>query len=344
MMRISFLFLSFIVLFSCSENDIKSSVKEESHLQSIIQASGELVSSDNAIISPPQAKGVWRHKITFMAPEGRMIKKDMPLIGFDSSQIEQKLRDKQNELQTAEKKLETSRMLNDAKSEELKLKLAEAEMNLEKSDRKWQQSKGLESIIETKKLAILQKISVDDVLKFKQTVDKNRQISSVKIATVENDVLRLKNEVKQYQESIERMMVKSPKSGIVVYKTDRSGDKHSVGDTVWMGRQLIELPSLDAMMIKAEILEADAGRIAVGQEVDIVLDAASDRVYKGRIKSLGSVFRRKSKDQPNIIFDTDISIDNADPDIMRPGMAVRVKIFTQSEMSSSRMNKLGTSS
>ena len=341
MMRIIYLLVSVTFLLSCSENQTSTSVKEVRSTQNIIQASGELVSSDNAIISPPYAKGVWRHKITFMAPEGRMIKKDMPLIGFDSSQIEQTLRDKKNELQTAEKKLETSRLQNDAKSEELKLKLAEAEMNLEKADRKWLQSKGLESIIETKKLAILQKISVDDVLKYKQTIDKNKQLSSVKVATVENDVLRLKNEVKQYQESIERMMVKSPKSGIVVYKTDRSGEKHSVGDTVWMGRQLIELPSLDAMMIKAEILEADAGRIAIGQEVDIVLDAASDRVYKGKIKSLGSVFRRKSKDQPNIIFDAEISIDNADPNIMRPGMAVRLKIFTLPEYES---NQVGTSS
>jgi len=136
-------------------------------------------------------------------------------------------------------------------------------------------------------------------------------------------------------------MVKSPKSGIVVYKTDRRGEKHSVGDTVWMGRQLIELPSLDQMMIKAEILEADAGRIAVGQEVDIVVDAASDRVFKGRIKSLGSVFRRKSKDQPNIIFDAQISINKADPEIMRPGMAVRVKIFTQPEISTTTIDQVG---
>ncbi len=335
MMRVSFLLLSLIVVFSCSDNDIDNSTKKESSVQTTIQASGELVSSDNAIISPPQAKGIWRHKITFMAPEGRMIKEGKPLIGFDSSQIEQTLRDKKNELLTAEKKLETSHLKNDAKSEELKLKFAEAEMNLEKNDRKWQQSKGLESIIETKKLAILQKISVDEVLKYKQTIEKNKQLSLVKVATVENDVFRLKNEIKQYQDSIERMMVKSPKSGIVVYKTDRRGEKHSVGDTVWMGQQLIELPSLDAMMIKAEILEADAGRIAVGQVVDIVVDAASDRVYKGKIKGLGSVFRRKSKDQPNIIFDAEISIDNADPNIMRPGMAVRVKIFTHPEDTSS---------
>ena len=334
MIRISTMLLLLLsMLFGCSESETADKDELTQLPQNTILASGELVSSDNAIISPPQAKGIWRHKITFMAPEGRIIKKGMPLIGFDSSQIEQTLSEKLNELKTAEKKLETNRLQNDAKSEELKLKLAEVKMNLEKAELKWQQSKGLESKIETKKLALLQQIAVDDVLKYQRTVSKNTEISAAKIASVKSDVIRLQNEVKQYQASIERMMVKSPKSGIVVYKTNRSGEKNSVGDTVWMGHQLIELPSLDAMIIKAEVLEADAGRIAIGQEVDIILDAASDRVYKGRIKNLGSVFRRKSKDQPNIIFDAEISIDNPDPEIMRPGMAARLKIFTQLEAS-----------
>jgi len=333
--------VSVLLIAACSEtNDTGKDSTLTANLNSI-QASGELVSSDNLIISPPHAKGVWRHKITFMAPEGRFIKKGKRLIGFDASQIEQKLKDKQNELKTAQKKLRNNRLKNDAKSEAFKLSLAEAKMNLEKAERKWQQSKGLESIIETKKLALEQQIAVDEVLKFERTIKKNAEINLAKVGTGESNVARLKNEVKQYQDSIKRMMVKSPKSGIVVYKTDRRGEKHSVGDTVWMGRQLIELPSLDQMMIKAEILEADAGRIAVGQEVDIVVDAASDRVFKGRIKSLGSVFRRKSKDQPNIIFDAQISINKADPEIMRPGMAVRVKIFTQPEISTTTIDQGG---
>ena len=327
------LFFLLLILIGCSADKIENKELLDSQKFNTIQASGELVSSDNAVISPPQAKGMWRYKITFLAPEGRLIEQGKPLIGFDASQLEQTLSEKQNELQTAEKKLETTRMQNDAKSEELKLKLAEVKMNLEKADLKWQQSKGLESKLETQKLDLFRQIAIDDVLKYEQTIKKNTEISSAKMAAVKSDVTRLLNEVKQYQSSIDRMMVMSPKLGIVVYKTNHNGEKNSVGDTVSMGHQLIELPSLDAMMVKAEILEADAGRIAIGQEVDIVLDAASDRVYKGRIKKLGSVFRRKSVDQPNIIFDADISIDATDPDIMRPGMAVRLKIFALPETS-----------
>ncbi len=52
------------VLLSCSDD--APSVLKSKNVDSTINASGELISSDNAIISPPQAKGMWQHKITFM--------------------------------------------------------------------------------------------------------------------------------------------------------------------------------------------------------------------------------------------------------------------------------------
>lgn len=321
-------FNSFLLLFIVACSDQGTSPNITKTKTASISASGELISSDNAIISPPQAKGMWQYKITFMAPEGKMIEKGQPLIGFDTSQLQQRLRDKQNELRRASKKFETRQLENDAKSEDLKLQLAEAQMEFEKAERKWRQSEGLESQINTKRLALEYQLADDNLTKYKRTLAKSKETSTAQLATIENDILRLTLVVKQYTESVKKMMIKAPKVGIVVYITGHNGEKISIGDTVWMGRQLIELPSLKAMMIKAEILEADAGKIAVGQEVDIILDAASDRVFKGKVEKLGTVFRRKSLDQPNIIFDADISINLVNTEIMRPGMSARLKIFT----------------
>jgi len=329
MMRIILLLLMFN-LYSCSENTSDHETEKSVISINTVQASGEIISAKNIIIRPPQIKRMRRFTITQMAPEGRVIKKGKTLISFDDSQLKQTLKSKQNKLQTDKKKLENIHLDNEAKSEELKLKLAEAKMNLEKAELKWQQSKGLESIIETKKLALLHQIAIDDVLKYERTISKNNQTSKVKVISREYEVAHMEKEVQDYAESIKRMKVKAPKTGVVVYKSDRRSEKHSVGDTVWMGRQLIEIPSTDDLIIKAEILEADAGRVTVGQDVEIILDAASDRVYQGKVENLGAVFRRKSTDQPNIIFDAEITINKIDAEIMRPGMAVRLKIFSTS--------------
>ncbi len=132
-----------VSLYSCTDNTTDLESRKSVALISNIQASGEIISANNIIISPPQVKRMWRYKITWMAPEGRIIKKGKRLISFDNSQLKQTLKSKQNQLQTDKKKLETTLLENEAKSEELKLKLAEAKMNLEKAQLKWQQTKGI---------------------------------------------------------------------------------------------------------------------------------------------------------------------------------------------------------
>ncbi len=320
--------LSMLVISGCSGKEQPGEAAPEFIENDTIRASGEIVSSESIIISPPNVTDLWEYKIIYLAPEGAHVNEGELLVEFENSSLRQSLNEKQNALLTAEKKLETKIIENDAKYETLKLRLAEAVMNNEKAELKWQQSKELESKLENKRFVLLNQIAADDVVKYKRTINKSVETGKAIVARISNEVIRLQSEVKQYQTFIQNMKSTSPRSGIVVYKANQSQVKHSIGDTVWKSQKIIELTSPADLIINAEIQEADAGRVAVGQDVDIVLDAAPDRVFKGQIKSLGSIFRRKSIDQPNIIIDAKISIDHIDPEIMRPGMAARVQIVT----------------
>ena len=200
-------------------------------------------------------------------------------------------------------------------------------MKKEKNIRKWEQSKGLKSNLDSKKLKLEYLISQNDSKRLERTLSKTIESNQVKLAIAKNSVERSQAEVKEMQTGIKRMTILSPKSGIVIYKPDHQGEKVSSGDSVWMGRQIIGLPSLDSMIVKAKILEADAGKVSIGQKVEVILDAAPERIFIGEISKLGKVFRRKSNDQPNIIFDAEINLESPDPDLMRPGMAARLKIL-----------------
>ena len=46
---------------------------------------------------------------------------------------------------------------------------------------------------------------------------------------------------------------------------------------------------------------------------------------------MGRIFRTKSSDQPSIVFDAVISIDDPDPELMLPGMAAGVDIIVSSK-------------
>ena len=136
-------------------------------------------------------KGQWQYKITFIAPEGSQAKKGQPLVGFDSSQLQQKLQVKQSELKTAQKTLENTKLTNESTLEKQKLDLAEAKMNQEKAERKWKQSDGLESSLETKKLRIQYLISENEFKRLKRTVSKTIETNKVKTAVAKSNVERL---------------------------------------------------------------------------------------------------------------------------------------------------------
>ena len=321
-----------LTLVSCSSENTENIQNVSSSAKGkifVVDANGELASSDSAVISPPSVKSMWQYKITFLAPEGKEVKLGQPVVRFDPSKLRQTLSIKSSQLRTAKKSLENTKLTNEASLEKQKLQFAELVMKNEKAARKWRQSKGLESNIQSRKLEVEQLLAANEVERLKRTLKKSNKSNIIKISIASNTVSRLESEVKQMKSGVSRLTILAPKAGVVIYEADHQGNKVSTGDSVWRGRKVVSLPSLESMVVKATILEADAGKVKIGQSVDITLDAAPERVFKGEVKSLGQIFRRKNPKQPNIIFDAEIELLEIDTDLMRPGMAARLKIHSE---------------
>ncbi len=327
---IYFMLLVFsITLIGCDENNLNNS---NSPIKSFIQANGELASSDTTMISPPSVKFQWQYKITFLIPEGTKVQKDQPLVSFDSSQLKQKLAVKQSELRTAVKSRENTELTTKAEHEKQKLLFAEMIKNKEKTQTKWQQSKTLEGKLTVKTLFIEFQLAKNEAKRHKSILVKSKESNKTKLAIEKSKVIHLEKEVLALKSGIKRMTILAPKSGIVMYRGDHQGNKVSMGDTVWMGRQLIEIPSLDKMVVKAKVLEAEAGKLKLEQKVEVTLDALPEKTFLGKISRLGKVYRRKSREQAKIILDTEITLDELDKELMRPGMATRIKIITMEKV------------
>ncbi|MDH3285917.1 MAG: HlyD family efflux transporter periplasmic adaptor subunit, partial [Acidobacteriota bacterium] len=124
--------------------------------------------------------------------------------------------------------------------------------------------------------------------------------------------------------------VRAPRGGFVVHVPDENGGKVKVGESVWQGRQIVELADLGRMEVAAEVAEPDAGFVAVGQSVEIRLDASPDRRFRGRVEKLGRLFHPRASEDPSMVFDAVVSIDETDPELMRPGMAAKLRILSES--------------
>jgi len=290
-----------------------------------VAGDGTLESAQSIHISCPRVPRMWQFTIAFLAPEGQAVKQDMPLIRFDDKVLRDRLNLAAARLETERKNLEKKKLQEKESLERLTLARAEQEVAVAKLERKLQTPEELltrHEIQETRYDLELAQAK----LKLAKTQERNQQESMISV--IKNQELliqQLSREHTGLNDAMESMTIKAPKDGLLVYK-DNHGNKPAVGDSVWFGSSLLELPDLNQMRVAAVIDEPDAGKVAVGQPVDIRIDANPDRVYKGEIESLGTIFRQRSRFRPEIVFDAVVTIRDRDPELMRPGMAAKLEI------------------
>ena len=173
-------------------------------------------------------------------------------------------------------------------------------------------------------MAQLERDAVSDELKQQAIVLRTEE------AILRAEVSRLQAEVEEINEGMSRMQVKAPRDGVALHLTDRQGNKISVGDQVWFGVRVIEIPDLRKMVVRLEIKERDLARVREGDRLRFRLDASPERQFTGTIESISKVVRTRSAQQPALVVDAQATIDEVDRQLMRPGMRIDAEIIKQS--------------
>ncbi|UCH92803.1 MAG: efflux RND transporter periplasmic adaptor subunit [Candidatus Aminicenantes bacterium] len=292
-----------------------------------VHAVGQLESAASIYIGCPPIRRFWNYTISFMAPEGKFVKQGDLILRFDIKELRERLILKQSELETAKKELEKINLVEQETKDNLMLKIAEAQMREKKARRKTLQPDDVIAMNEIKKIRMDLELAEMQVRLFRSRVKNQSQRMKTLLYTQESKIKELESQVSEYRQAIEKLNVKAPKPGILVYAADWTGRKKNVGDRCWVGSKILEISDLSQMQVAAVIPEPEAGKVKEGLPVEIRLDSNPDRVFKGKVKSLGRIFRTKSYDQPTIVFDVTIDILNPDPELMRPGMAAGVDII-----------------
>ncbi|MCK5056398.1 MAG: HlyD family efflux transporter periplasmic adaptor subunit [Candidatus Aminicenantes bacterium] len=317
---------------SCSNSRVSRVVKVvKGPFYIKVHSVGQLKSAASTYIGCPPVRRMWNYTISFMAPEGKKVKPGTMILGFDTKELQEKMVLKSSELETAKKELEKIRLVEQEQKENFLLELEEARVKKETAIQMAVRPSQYVALIDVKKARMeLELATLKEVLS--QSRVENQIIGmKTRIQTQESKVKRLQKEVSEVAASIARLSVKAPKEGIIVYISNWRGEKKAVRDRCWVGENIMEMPELDRMQVKAVIPEPEAGKVTVSQPVEIRLDSNPDRVFKGKVKELGRIFRTKSHDQPSIVFDAVISIDDPDPELMLPGMAAGVDIIVSSK-------------
>jgi RND family efflux transporter MFP subunit len=298
-----------------------------------IPAGGELRSADSAQVGCPPIQRKWEFRVKFIAPEGSQVRAGQPVLGFDAKDLDEQLQVAVSQLSTARSRLEQTRFQQREQRERLVLEHAEAVAAAARLTQKLEVPENLEARNELAKLQLDKTLADDTVRLIERRIEATRDNEQALITTAENRVAKWEREISEIETGIAAHTVPAPRDGFVVHQADWNGEKLKVGESIWVGRQALEIADLDRMEIVAEVAEPDARWVAAGQRVEVRLDASPERVFSGEILELGRLFRMKSAEVPKMVFDVTILLDEPDPELMRPGMAASVEILAPTEES-----------
>jgi multidrug efflux pump subunit AcrA (membrane-fusion protein) len=316
------------LLIGCGGEPKGLGVTETVPVPGSISVTGELRSANSRQFGPPPIQDIWNYTIAFMAPDGARVDAGQPILRFDAQELMTRIRDKRNALNEKEKEHEKQIILGRERLAELKLGVEEARAALDKAILKADIPRTLLASREYREnQLLLERARINLALREAELL-KEERIQQTEVHILEREIAVLRADADQLQGWISSMTILAPTDGVVIHTTDRRNNKHSVGDNVWGGRKVIELPELSQLELHLEVPERESARIAVGQRVTFSLDAAPDRRFEGHITDLASVVHTRSVNQPAKVFDATVALSEPDPELMRPGMSVNAQILT----------------
>ena len=293
-----------------------------------VDVEGELSAVRSTSISPPASVEA-EFKIAFLAPEGSSVKKGEAILGFDTEALHRQLVEREAEYDAAVKKVEQKELELTLKLLEIRVQAAQADADLGKATLKVEVPADVQMRLELEKARLDQKGRERDLENLKAERASAQVLNDAELRSLRNQRERARGRVRELKEAIERMSVKAPQDGIVVYQTDWDDEKKKVGDSVWMAEQILSLPDLTEMRADGIVDEADGGSLKDGQKVVLRLEARPDLDLPGRVAKVGRTVRPRSRRSPGKVFKVDIALARTDPTLMRPAMRFRGEIETE---------------
>jgi hypothetical protein len=120
------------------------------------------------------------------------------------------------------------------------------------------------------------------------------------------------------------LTLRAPVAGVFqIAHNWRTGTLVKIGDNIYTGNNLANVPELAQMKVNTYINENDFLKIRTGQKAAVRLDALPDVVFDGEISYIGKLchLRDNNKKSRQKVFDVEVRMLKSDSRL-KPGMTV----------------------
>ena len=324
-----YIWLFLILFISCgkkSKIEIETAAVKFGDFYLDVTEEGEIDATNAINISSPAMS--WRYgqlKINMIVEDGTLVKKGDTVIVFDQSEVMKSKVDKEASLEIARAELDKLIASHESKINELEANLKVTEIDHKISEINFEQSE-YEADITRKEIKLnLEKAKIS-LNKAKEEIKNQKKIQKEEIQQNLLKIKQLEADVEDAQNTLNKLTVITPEPGIAILRTNwTTKSKWQVGDQIWSGNPMINLPDLSELKVNVDINEVDISKISVGQKVEIRLDAFTDTTFEGKVIKVANLAGFKDNDSKIKVFPIEILIKGTSEKLM-PGMTVSCKI------------------
>jgi RND family efflux transporter MFP subunit len=304
---------------SAAEATLTAPVKQGA-FKVAVTTTGELRARKFVQIQGPnsQAAQVYQAKISWLVPEGTVVKEGDKVAELARQQGMSRLTTVQLDNQKAQAEF-TNATLDSA----LNLAIAREDV------------RNAEYLLEEKKLAkeqakfeaptIKRQAEIDfekaqrAFEQSKRSLETKTKQAQAKLAIAGAELGRQQNNLKMVQDALNGFTIMAPSPGMVIYVREWNGKKKGVG-AMWntWDNQVATLPDLTQMESQTYVNEVDVRKLAVGQQVAISLDSDPSKKLEGKVTGVANVGEQRPN-QDSKVFEVKIDVLKADT-TLRPGM------------------------
>jgi multidrug resistance efflux pump len=248
-------------------------------------------------------------------------------VKFDRSVSEKQLTDGQSDLESASARMRAERAKAGAAEAARDTAARLATEELEQTRRfqsKDQEIFSRNQIIES---AIDERLAEARKQHAQQTRAVERDLSRSKVDLIGVEQQKAELEISHARKALEKMEIKAPHGGIFVLQRNWRGEFPKVGQQLWPGQPVAEIPLLDTMEAQVFVLEVDGSGLAEKQRAEIVIEARPETVYRGTVRLVDKLAKPRIDAVPVQYFAVVIELEKTDPAVMKPGQRVRARLL-----------------
>ncbi len=291
-----------------------------------VTAEGNLRAVHSTILAVPSMGVDDVLVVSWLAQDGAPVKAGEPIARFDARVFKNSLRSSEDALEEDRWKAEKERAQSAADLAKLRGDGEVANLELDAARRFQKKDATIFSRAERIESEIDGDLAREHAAHAAAAEAARRKVSAAERQLIAIQSRQAEAGIERAERGLSLLTLKAPHDGVLLLRRDIRREPVKVGDSVWPGLPIGELPDASSFEAEVYVLEADAGGLAVGKPAVVSLDSAPGLTFPATVARVDTLAKPRFRGSPVQYFAVVLALGKSDLAVMKPGSRVTARL------------------